>query len=401
MLHRSFVSKIAVSTFLLALPLNAAFAQDGTAVAEGLKEALKKQSMELSWDKVSGDTSETVIEGAKLAIQDPKTPTVIPLGKLTLSGVEATESGGYHVETLTTDPYEIKKDGMTFTSSPIEMGGLVIPGKDTADPIENLMLYETFDVASFAVTDESKPVFSLEDLHVEMTPPKDGQAMEFSANVEKFSGDLTTIKDPKTQAVIKDLGYETVDGFLEAAGTWQPSDGQMAISQYDITVNKAGTLGMTFDLGGYTLDFIKSIQDLQKKMAAQPEGADTSAQGMAALGLMQQLTLNSVSIRFDDDSLTNKVLEYVAKQQGAKPADIANQAKALVPMFAMQLQNPELAQQISGAVNTYLDNPKSLEIAAKPANPVPFAMIAASAMANPLELTKMLAVNVTANKAAE
>ena len=68
-------------------------------------------------------------------------------------------------------------------------------------------------------------------------------------------------------------------------------------------------------------------------MAAQPAGADNSAQGMAMLGLMQQLTFNGASIRFDDDSLTGKVLDYVAKQQGMKPEDIANQAKAIVPFL--------------------------------------------------------------------
>lgn len=32
----------------------------------------------------------------------------------------------------------------------------------------------------------------------------------------------------------------------------------------------AGTLGMAFSLGGYTTEFIKSLQQLQKKMAASP-----------------------------------------------------------------------------------------------------------------------------------
>ncbi len=77
------------------------------------------------------------------------------------------------------------------------------------------------------------------------------------------------------------------------AGSWQPTDGRMALSQYDISVENAGTIGMTFDFGGYTPDFIKSMQEMQKQMAAQPDGADSSAQGMAMLGLMQQLTLHS------------------------------------------------------------------------------------------------------------
>ncbi|TIX49334.1 MAG: hypothetical protein E5V33_30185, partial [Mesorhizobium sp.] len=148
----------------------------------------------------------------------------------------------------------------------------------------------------------------------------------------------------------------------------------------------------------YTLDFIKSLQEMQKKMAAQPEGADNSAQGMAMLGLLQQLSFNSASIRFDDDSLTNKVLDYVGKQQGMSGKDIANQAKAIVPFGMAQLNNPELTAEVTAAVGKYLDDPKSLEISAEPPAAVPFALIMAGAMSNPLDLPKTLGVKVKANE---
>jgi hypothetical protein len=116
------------------------------------------------------------------------------------------------------------------------------------------------------------------------------------------------------------------------------------------------------------------------------------------LGLLQQLTFNSASIRFDDDSLTNKVLDYVGKQQGMSGKDIANQAKAIVPFGMAQLNNPELTAQVTAAVSAYLDSPKSIEISAEPASPVPFALIMAGAMANPADLTKTLGVTVNANE---
>ena len=134
---------------------------------------------------------------------------------------------------------------------------------------------------------------------------------------------------------------------------------------------------MTFDFGGYTPDFIKSLQEMQKKMAAQPEGADNSAQGLAMLGLMQQLTFQTATLRWDDDSLTNRVIDYVAGMQKMKPDDIRNQAKAIVPFMTAQLNNPELSSAITAAVTKFLDDPKSLEITAAPAAPVPFAQIMA------------------------
>ena len=133
-------------------------------------------------------------------------------------------------------------------------------------------------------------------------------------------------------------------------------------------------------------------------MAAQPEGADNSAQGLAMLGLMQQLTFNGASIRFDDDSLTNKVLDYLGKQQGVTGKDVANQAKAIVPLMMMELNNPELTQQVTAALSAFLDDPKSIEISAEPGSPVPFALLAASGMASPKDLPKTLGLTVTANQ---
>ena len=64
-----------------------------------------------------------------------------------------------------------------------------------------------------------------------------------------------------------------------------------------------------------------------------------------------------------------------------------------------QLNNPELTTQVTEAVNAYLSEPKSLEIAAEPENAVPFAVLMAGGMSgNPAELLKTLAVSVTANQ---
>ena len=44
--------------------------------------------------------------------------------------------------------------------------------------------------------------------------------------------------------------------------------------------------------------------------------------------------------RFADDSLTGKALDFLAKAQGMKPQDIANQAKALTPIMLAQVVQP-------------------------------------------------------------
>jgi hypothetical protein len=394
--HRNALRMLAASSILFVLPLSSAYAQDATAVAERLKAALAAQGMELSWSGVSGDASEMVIAGAKLGA--PGAEGAAALGDVTLSDISE-DDGALKVGSLTLPDYSVTEDGAEVDVQGIALTGLTLAAEGSTDPMAGLMLYETADMESMTVTIGDKTPFSMTQLHFEMTPPSDGGAMEFSGAAEKFSADLTMVEDAESRKAIDALGMQTINGYFELEGSWNPADGRLELSQYDISIEKAGTLGLTFDLGGYTLDFMKSMQELQQKMATQPEGADSSAQGLAMLGLMQQLTFNSASIRFDDDSITAKALDHVGARQGMKGRDVANQAKAIVPFLMAQLNNPELTSQVTAALSAYLDDPKSLEISAEPENAVPFAVIMAGAMSNsPQDLAKTLGVSVTANE---
>ncbi|ESY09457.1 hypothetical protein NKK48_27985 [Mesorhizobium sp. C386A] len=393
-IQRSTLKKLAFSTFLLTLPLNAAFAQD-TAVADRLKAALAVQGVDITWTGVTGDNSSMVLQG--VSVKPAAEKESLPIGDVKLEGVTEA-NGGFDVATITTSAFEHSKDGVTLNLTPFVIHDANIPAEGATGPLGSMMIYKSAELENLTIKVADKTAFSVDGLAVQITPPADGKAMEFSATTEKFNADLTLVDDAKSKEAIEALGYQNISGNIEIGGTWQPSDGKMDLSKYDISVENAGTLGMTFGLGGYTVDFVKSLQEMQKKMAAQPEGADNSAQGMALLGLLQQLSFNSASIRFDDDSLTGKVLEYVGKQQGMSGKDIANQAKAIVPFGMAQLNNPELTAEVTAAVSKYLDDPKSLEISAEPPAAVPFALIMAGAMSNPADLTKTLGVHVKANE---
>ena len=398
-IHPPLLKKLALSVVLVVLPLSAAQALEANAVADRLKALLAGQGMDVSWTKVTEAGPRIVLEGASLKIANE--PATNLIGDVTLDEISEV-NGGYRIGKVTLPTYALAQSGVNIDISGAQLTGLSLPPQVSTDPAASIMLYETAQLDTVSVRRADKQLFSMNNLHVQITAPKDGAPLAFSGAAEKFSADLmSAVEDTDARKVIEALGYNTVNGTFEMAGTWQPVDGRMGLTQYDITIENAGTLGLTFDLGGYTPDFIKAIQEMQAKMAQQPAGADNSAQGLAMLGLMQQLTFHAATIRFDDDSLTGKVLEYAARQQGAKPEDVAAQTKAVVPFLMAQLNNADLTKNVSEAVNAYLDDPKSIEIAAAPASPVPFALLAAGAMTAPQDLPKTLGVTVTANQAAE
>jgi hypothetical protein len=177
-------------------------------------------------------------------------------------------------------------------------------------------------------------------------------------------------------------------------GTWNPTDGKLTISEESFDVQNVGKLNFKFDISGYTPQLIKQMQELTKQNA----GKTDASNGMAMMGLMQQLTLNSVSLRFDDASITGKLLDLASKQMGQPKDAIINQYKGMLPVMAAQLKDPEFVTMLSNAANAYLDNPKNFEIKTAPPAPVPFAQIMATGMAQPQALIKTLGVQVIANQ---
>jgi hypothetical protein len=389
-----------LTSAIVVLPVASAHALDTEAFGSRLKAVVASQGGEIAWTGISENGSQIVLSGVTVGGAGKPDTEKGHLGDVTLDNVTE-DNGGYKIGTTSFQDFTSpEEDGMTVSLSGASITGLKLPAENEADVMSSLMMYESAKLASFSVNKAGKEIFGLQDLHAEITPSADGKPLEFTGAAESFSADLSQTEDPQSKAIIEALGYQNIKGSLAMAGSWQPSDGHIGLSQYDITVENAGTLGMTFDLGGYTTDFVKQLQAMQKQMAAQPAGSDNSAMGMQMLGMMQQLSFGSASIRWDDDSLTQKVLDFVAKSNGQKPEDIANQAKGMVPMMLTMggITDADFVSQVSEAVNAYLTAPKSIEISAEPEKEVPFAQLMAGAMGAPQELIKTLSVSVSANQ---
>jgi hypothetical protein len=306
---------------------------------------------------------------------------------------------------LTTSPFSKSEAGVSVDVSAFVINGLKIPAESATDSVSSMTMYEKARLASLTIKVADKTAFALQGLGFEVAPPEGGKPMQFTGAADKFSVDLTLVEDPSYKFFIDALGYQNLDGFFEMAGSWQPADGRWSLSQYDISIENAGTLGLKLDFGGFTPEVVKAIREITTKQDEASAEADNSGNEMAMFGLMQQMTFNSATFRFDDDTLTSRAIDVVAKQQGRKPSDIVNFAKASLPFAMMQMNTPELTAEISTAINAYLDDPQSIEISATPPAPVPFAMIAAIGGSSPDDAGKMtaalwkaLGVKVTANR---
>ena len=91
-------------------------------------------------------------------------------------------------------------------------------------------------------------------------------------------------------------------------------------------------------------------------------------------------------------------LDFAGKQQGTTGEQMAEMVKGMVPILLAQAKLGALQNQVSEAVNAFIDDPKNITITAGPEKEVPFPMIMGAAMGAPETVPELLGVSVTANE---
>ena len=381
----------------LASMASPAFALDGADLLAKLNATYATSGVSISSSNVTADGSTVTLEGTELKATGSEAP--IKLGTVTMDGVEEDGEGGYTVETVSFEDVNVTEKETTVTAQDLSITGVSIPGTVVPGTLDSLLMYETASSGPIAVSTKGKEVFSMSGMEANVTRMDDDAGLEFDATMSDLKADLTSVEDPKAKETMDKLGIHSLDGKVSMSGSWELASGKLAVDEYAFDFKDIGRLNITLAFSGYTLDFLKNMQEALKTAEANTNKEESNAaMGMAMMGLIQQLTFNSASISFDDASITKKLLDYAGGEQGVTGEQMAQSLKGIVPLMIAQLNMPDLQNQISAAVNTYLDDPKSLKISAEPKEPVPFPMIMGAAMGAPQTIPQVLGVTVTANE---
>ncbi len=359
---------------------SSAFALDGADVVAKLNAAYASSGGTLSYDSLDTVGGNIKITGAKVSV--PDRPEKLVIGDVTMEDVEEDGEGGYSVGSITFPNINFTQEGATITAQDLSLDGVTIPADATKNTIDSFVLYDSANAGPVTVTARGVQVFSMSSAVVNLTRQDNDAGFDFDATLSDIKADLSQIDDAKSKDAIRNLGLEKLSGEITMNGSWEVATGNIALDEYAFDFTDVGRLALSVDLSGYTLEFIKALQEATKAQQSNPNKEEANqAMGLAMMGLMQQMTFNGASIRFDDASITRKVLDYVGAQQGISGDQMAQSLKGLLPFMLAQLNIPELQNEIVTAVNAYLDDPKSLTVSAEPAKPVPFPMILGAAMA--------------------
>jgi hypothetical protein len=236
----------------------------------------------------------------------------------------------------------------------------------------------------------------------------DGQTFAAQGVESSWDGDPVTGAGKSTMSV-KDIVIP------EAAIAMMDPSGQMkALGYSDLTFNISGdgefsvtdsSFGMsgnaTFsgkDMAG--LSFSYGASDIPMAVMTELQAAQKTGRQPDFNMLMPQLmnvSLSKLQVRFEDASITKKVLPILAKMQGMDEAAMVANAGAMMQIGLMHLKSQAFTDQVVGAVNTFLKDPKSITVSLKPAAPVKVQQLMTLDPTNPGAAIDLLGVSVSAN----
>ena len=325
--------------------------------------------------------------------------TVLPLGNMTFIDVRQTPTGGYTAASANIDGFAVGTDTVVVRMSDVDITNLYIPADIFAENELPFIQYDRATSGPASIEQSGKLVAKMDGL----TSHMDRSALPLLTGRSDLDGLEMSLPAPagsNMQAQMKALQLDRPKGDVSLAFNWNTATGNARLDNYEFDLPNVGKLAMDVDLSGYTLDVAKSqiraSRDIPR--SADPQTALTQMQPQM-LTMMQKMSLDSAEISFVDAGVTHRALNYYGKKQGASGAQLA----AMLPMLAgiglAGLELPHaLLGQVTGSLNTYLGNPQSFEITARPSTPVSIADIAAMGMAAPKRLPDLLNLSVRVNQ---
>ncbi len=372
-----------------------AFALDGQDLLKKINAAYSQQGGTVAADSVDIDGTTVTLKNTSFK---PNAGEPIAIGDITLSGVEEQDDGSYYIEEAAFPDISSSKEGVTVSAQEMTLGDISVPAQP-GDTIDSMFFAESAHTGPIKVVKDGAEVFSVLESDMNATLREDESGFDFDGAFKSMKADLSQAGDsPDSKEAIEKLALQHIQGDITMKGAWDIEPGTIDLSEISFDITNVGKLNFGFKISGYTMAFMKSMQDAVKQSEANPNKEEAQqALGLAMLGLAQQLTFDSAQIRFEDASITKRALDYAGSKQNVSGQQMADSLKAMTPIMLAQLNIPELQNAISAAVSTFLDNPKSLTVKATPEKPVAFPMIVGAAMGAPNTVPQMLGMKVSAN----
>jgi hypothetical protein len=389
--------------------LQPAMALDAEAFVDRIEAVYEVMGYDLSFGAATLDGDTVTVDGVTVAIVGLPEESYAFDTELTFTGVVEHEDGSYTATRLTVP--DVDTQFATDPAGHLTLTGMVaedlyLPPAGETGAEHLLQTVGRVATGPLSITRDGVEVVAFESTEItsEFTHNDDDTLAGIVSNlaISGIWADLSTVKDeePEAGAIIEALGLTEIDGDITQVLNWTMGDGHLVVEEFLFDFTDVGALNITADISGFTPAVLDKIYAMQ---ASELDPASEEAQAqqmMLGMELLQALSITSAVIRYDDASLAPKLLDLFAAQSGTDRASFVEGLKTTVPAMVGEAGIPALTDIVVPAVNAFLDDPQSFEIAVRPPNPTSLLVLSAAA-ANPAGLISAIGLSVTANQPAQ
>ncbi|AEQ50111.1 hypothetical protein [Pelagibacterium halotolerans] len=404
------LSRLSLATILMATTSQAALALEATDFADRLVETSKLMGVSFAYGSATAEGDTVTI--TDFVISTPGQDDIEVPGDVVFTGVVETAEGGFSAERASIADFEYTDEDEGFSVSFVDIAaeGILLPADAGIDSVIEIgfNLYDRISAGPLTVSDETgTELFAVDLMEITMEEPTADGGLSSAYQVTGIRGDLSAIEEAEAQEVFEAFGLTQLNASMSGSGTWWPETGEGEVTDISLAVQDLGSLSLDFAVAGYTEEIYRELMKVNLKMAEMAEAdieidEDQMAEmSEAMLEKMADLKLVGGALRYDDDSLFMKVLDFIGAEQGVDGETFKAGLQFMVPMALAEVENEAFKTMVTSAVNTFIADPQNFTISVEPEEPIAFSEfegMETEVEADPFVLVDLLNVQITANQ---
>lgn len=399
---------LGLSAVLLLGTAPAAFALDAADFAAKIKSLYTVAGIDVTLGAGTVNGSDIVYDGLTVTMPgDAGADNTMKIDtKLDFTNVTAQADGSYRADALKLPDIDVKVEDSETTVKNISFAHILVPSTKTPTIVDVTQAFANASIGPIAVVGTDGSALHIDSVNVNNTfKPAQGDPalaeIDGGFTTSGMTFDLSQKTDPETLKQAQAWGLTTLTGKAQETLTWTLKDGHLNMSELSLDVDKVGKLNFNFDITGYTPQLAQSLASLKDAFAPKAGASGDQSQSAVAMvmGALQTLFINSTSIRFDDASITGKVLDYFVKQAGSTKDAFIDQVVTQMPAMDKDSSDPtppEVMKMMQAATRAYLTDPHSIELKLAPKTPLGVLGIMGAVMA-PTNLGDQIGLQVLVN----
>lgn len=304
------------------------------------------------------------------------------------------------------DPFSFMPEpqSLSLLIRDIDATDVVVSGSETYDFGEAMRGYRSLTTGRIDISTGPLQIATIGSVDYAVSHTPDAldlplTSMSYVSDANDIAIDLSFVDDPETEAFFRFIGGKQLTGSARQTGTWNLETGQFSLDENSFTLDGLGSVDFAFALGGLSGPVVAQLIALQ---AADPEMFDMHGDGdpkaaLEVLEMMQDLSFDGLTFRIDDDGAALKVMQSIAEKENLTVDQVQLLAVASAPLAVRELELPAFSDEILEAVQAFLIDPQSFEIAVIPTDPLPLMALAFLGTGEPDLILSLLGVTISAN----